>query len=630
MAITYRYKQEGNWKYTGTGTPASNNITTVVDGDEFKNTTNGERWIVSGGSWTPILQKSLIKTLNGSSLYGSGDLAFSSLAGNILYVSSDGSDADTTRAGHVGNIFLPFKTLKAARDAAQVGDLIYVHPQTIVYDNRNSNSNYWNTRIADINLWKNGVTYYFSAGCEIQFHNSTVTGTNMALFNPNGTTIEECRVLGDLVFSTFSYGADTTNGYTYFYYDENLVGKTFFAKVHRFNNRSAEMLTIIRATATATATTKIDIYSDKDHVYASAGQTGGSSHMMIRGVDNGATADSMLEFNYNSEYRNYTSTTMAYPYYIRGNFSGSSISITGEKYVNVTGSSVMVLVNGSGSVIYDVKKTYYTTGLVGFGYLGSIINFNAFSNSNVIVKGDMFDNAANSYTTGIFYYLNASIGNTLSFQGNIYTNTSSGVGRFIVAHHANSRNNQTLIKGDIFYTGSGVTTQTMFSTNSFAGNPNKVKFIGNINGNFACAISNPYNGLVEVVGSTINSTVDGISSKLVANVGTNLGYFKLISSYVKLVNSLAEIINNNHLGIEIANSVVINSGNYTYGIVSTVNAGSGFLQLFGATLLFGGANAISFTGTMPLSSTASCTNKAVGVAGVISGDITINDNLSII
>ena len=128
--------------------------------------------------------------------------------GNILFVSSYGNDS----TGVKGYIDRPFLTLKGARDAAISGDTIHVFPRTFIFDNRATNSLFWNGKQADINLWKNGVTYFFEPNCKIKFYNQTITGQDLYLISPTITTGETCTVLGYLEYEQYGVGADTFNG----------------------------------------------------------------------------------------------------------------------------------------------------------------------------------------------------------------------------------------------------------------------------------------------------------------------------------------------------------------------------------------------------------------------------------
>ena len=127
-----------------------------------------------------------LKTVNGISLLGSGNVSTYSNTGNILYVAITGSNTDTTRAGHLGSINKPFLTLEAAASAAISGDLIYVYHGTY-------------TPIS--NIAKDGVDYYFEPGCIVT---KTTAGH---LFDTTGFTIS---------FNVFGYGEfrkTTTSGY---------------------------------------------------------------------------------------------------------------------------------------------------------------------------------------------------------------------------------------------------------------------------------------------------------------------------------------------------------------------------------------------------------------------------------
>jgi len=93
-----------------------------------------------------------IKTVNGETILGAGNISTYSNTGNILYVAITGSDADPARASHLGSINKPFLTIEAAANAAIAGDLIYVYHGTY-------------TPIS--NIAKDGVDYYFEPGCVV-------------------------------------------------------------------------------------------------------------------------------------------------------------------------------------------------------------------------------------------------------------------------------------------------------------------------------------------------------------------------------------------------------------------------------------------------------------------------------
>ena len=90
---------------------------------------------------------------------------------NMIFVSPNGDDTNS------GSVASPLKTLIAAKNLAVSGDVVYVFPGTWTFDNRNSEGNPYNTdQNNKLNLWKNGVNYYFSPGVKIQFINQAFLG----------------------------------------------------------------------------------------------------------------------------------------------------------------------------------------------------------------------------------------------------------------------------------------------------------------------------------------------------------------------------------------------------------------------------------------------------------------------
>jgi hypothetical protein len=81
--------------------------------------------------------------------------------GQILFVSITGDDSTAVK----GDIHKPYRNIYAAKSGATTGDTVYVFPGTWTYDNTNSVSNPYNGNIeTQVNLWKDGVNYYFSPG----------------------------------------------------------------------------------------------------------------------------------------------------------------------------------------------------------------------------------------------------------------------------------------------------------------------------------------------------------------------------------------------------------------------------------------------------------------------------------
>jgi hypothetical protein len=143
-----------------------------------------------------------IKTVNGETLLGSGNISTYSNTGNILYVTTTGSDTDVTRAGHLGSINKPFLTLEAARTAAISGDLIYVFA-----------GNYTVTTTDADGLAKTGVNYYFEV-------NTVVSKSTAGPLFMNTASALGTNVYG---YGTFVGSGSCTYIYRFYSSTDNLV-----------------------------------------------------------------------------------------------------------------------------------------------------------------------------------------------------------------------------------------------------------------------------------------------------------------------------------------------------------------------------------------------------------------------
>jgi hypothetical protein len=548
---------------------------------------------------------------------GAGNLTWSTVytgttnLGNILFVSPYGNDSTGIR----GYIDKPYLTLKGARDAAISGDTIHVFPQTFIFDNRATNSLFWNNKQADINLWKNGVTYFFEPNCKIKFYNQTITGQDLYLISPTTTTGETCTVLGYLEYEQYGTGNDTFNGSNTFYsvgnaYSGNTPNSnahTFYAQLKSLYSEHCEFIRINRVSG-ATAESKITIITDTETRKYVSGQSGFGTAVYISGVQNGVTDDPFLNITLYSKYRDVINST---PFYIRGNLNGSTININGE--VSVIKNQGNLLRQGKFTLNYNIDKTYYTRGQNGNLWYGSFMSTTELNNSTINIKGDLIDYLPNSETNGIFHVGNISYNNTVNFDGNITTTTNSGIGRFIALTDGVVTGNTINIKGDINYIGTGVTTQYMFRTNGGSGNT--INYNGKITGNFAAPITNCYSGIININNSHIKSTIDGSLSSIGLNGSTNLGTVRINNSYIELKNSTNFISNGSYVKHLINNSTIINSGGS--GFSNTTSFGT--LQTLNSTIITSGTS-INYTSTSPVISSNSITNNTYNI-NTLYGDI---------
>lgn len=184
---------------------------------------------------------------------GAGSTASTNL-GNILYVSKNGNDSTAVK----GDLLKPYSTILAAKNAAVSGDIIHVFAGTWTYDNRNSNGNPFNGQVNTlVNLWKDGITYYFEPGAKIIMYNQTVSGSDMYLFRPLGVSYETCTVLGYLEYEQNSTGADSYNGANFYFNGTPVgtdVGYTFYSETKILRSNHDDLITISRNSSTANVT----------------------------------------------------------------------------------------------------------------------------------------------------------------------------------------------------------------------------------------------------------------------------------------------------------------------------------------------------------------------------------------
>lgn len=525
-------------------------------------------------------------------LDGSGGV--SANLGRILYVSSGGDNS----TAEVGNITKPFATIIAAKDTSVSGDLIYVLPQTITYSNTSEFSYPYNGLVNSlVNLWKDGVDYYFSPGTKIVFYNETPSGSDMYLFRPTGDTDGTCRVFGDLEFEQNGVGADSSNGVNCYFYGTPIgtdLGYTFYSETKLLKSNHCQVVNISRTSTTGKA--KVTIISEDEEWNYVDGQTSTGSFYYIS--NNGT---SILEFTSNVRTRRYN---VYYPWYFRDNTNSSDkISLLGNDVYN-TGNNLFLLRSSSNIINCHLDKIYYTAGLN--TYRGAIVSTSTGGGWILNLKADLIDLSGNSLTYGLFYITTS--GNILNFDGNITTNTISGVGRFIAAttNTANTIN----INGDINILGTSSTTNTLFQSSGGS----VINYKGNLSGNFTGTVIKTYNGTVNINNSVIISTVEGIDSKIFENGTTSLGTCRINNSYIELKNSNSSIGDGGYVKALINNSTIINSGTSSIGMSNITNFGT--LQL-SSSVIISGATALNYTGTASVIAVNSTVNATYSVSNLI-------------
>lgn len=524
--------------------------------------------------------------------------------GRVLFVSPTGSDS----TGEVGNLNKPWRNLYSAKSASTSGDTIYVLPGTWTYDNRNSAGNPYNGQVDTlVNLWKNGVTYYFSPNTKIVLYNQTVSGSDMYLFRPSGVTYETCTVLGYLEYEQNSTGADTSNGTNYYFYGAPIstdTGYTFYSETKTLKSNHCEVLRYGR-NVTGSNITRITIKSDYEEWSYLGGQS--SSGGFYR-VDH--TGTDTLEFKAHTRYRKYGAY---YPFYISTN-TYATVNIYGDEIYN-SGNNLFILRNQTGTVNCSVKRIYYTTAYTPFSYFGAIVSTQGTGGWTANIDADLLEVGPNSYTTGIFYLTTTN--NTLNFKGNITTNTIGGTGRFIAA--TTQSGNVININGDINLIGTATTTNVLFQPNAAS----TINYTGKITGSFGGPIVKTYNGIANINNSFIQFTTDNASAQVFQNGASSSGTCRINSSYIEMRNNTNPIANGSYVKALINNSTIINTGTGTT-LSNTTNFGT--LQMINSTIITSGSTSVSYlsAGT-PVISSNSVTNANYSIASAYGTFSVINE-----
>ena len=562
---------------------------------------------VTGGTYSS--GNTLFINNTGGTFNISGYYSGTTNLGNILFVSPNGNDSTATK----GYIDKPYLTLNAAKTAAVSGDTIYVFPQTFIFDNSlsiyDANPDY-------VNLWKDGVTYYWTPGCKVKLISSIANSTKIFLFRPNINVYETCKTLGYLEYEQYSYVPSNGNCF-YFSYSDTAgqgttgttdYGCTFFSQTKSQVGYGGTLISLVRGTSTNTsAIMDITIISDYESNVWVNGHSGGSFGYSLFGSN---VTDCPITFKSYVRDRVYSNNSFLT---IREKWgSGSYVYFNGETLKQdgyVTANRIIEpRITSTITLEVDIKKIYYST--VATSTVNACViadNSNNSSLGTVInLKGDLIASAPNADPIPLF-----SLGfyTTINYNGNIYTNTTANAGNTIAT--SNSSNSKIYINSNINYIGTGVTTNTVFKTSSSG----TLKFTGSIRGNFAGAIAQCGTGTIEINDSNIKSTISGSTAYLLLNGGTSLGTIRVNGSYIELNNPTNPLSNGSYVNNFINNSTIVNSGGS--GLSNTTSFG--FLQLLNSTIITSGTS-INYTSTAPVISSNSTTNNTYNI-NTLNGDI---------
>lgn len=515
--------------------------------------------------------------------------------GSILFVSENGDDTTATK----GDVTKPWRNLYAAKSASTSGDTVYVFPGTWTYDNTVGGLPYNGQVETLVNLWKNGVNYYFSTGTKVNILNQggsgLAGGDRMYLFKPSGNVYETCNVYGQLEFFTDSTGPNT-GGYAMLFDTPSVEGVTtnegYSCDLHIKSAVSTSTQPIqTGGGSSGTTTSYFNLVADTvSCVWNNDGNSGSGAAIFV--VTDSSWVGSFKLNNLISRFH--------------GFYNRSFINRGGTK---INADIDCTMDNGEGAVIrnlncladsyYNIKKsqidsTFYQT--------------QGASSGTTTINGNIYNE--NGSSTSSIFDINSSLDNTTIFDGNIFPKLTSGIGRRIVL--SRSDNNTTFFNSNIFYEGSVPTTQNMFDIREGVMN-----LKCNVEGSFANTLINNRNGNVVVSDCNFTSTVTG-ATLLGNDVTTSTGTTSIRNSTFILDNPTTDLCDGQHLNTYVLNSNIKNRGTSD---IFTNSTNTGLLQIHNSTLVSNGGNTVNISGNSPLTASNLISNTKV-IASNISGIIT--------
>ena len=586
MAGQYFYKvgSDGNFLPLSGGTVSGN---TYIDATLSANTLNLVNIPVNDDSLNQVLVRDSVtgdvKYRDVSSIVGSLDL------GKILFVAETGDDSTGTK----GDISKPYRNLYAAKSASTSGDTVYVYPGTWIYDNTDAAGNPYNGNMDTlVNLWKDGVSYYFSPNSKVIFYNQTVTGENMHLFIPpnTATTVESCSVYGELEWEGSSIGANTSNGGTGFH---TISG--FYDNAYRFSAKVKSLVSKSSGIGYAgiygySGNTEGSFTLDADllEVDYQGGQSGNGGAVAVQCDGKFITTINVKEIR-----------SSFHAFYLRSDsYNEGNRFVANVDYMYANSFAILQRHSIGEEFIFNINN----------GTFGSCLLRNESITTGTTTINGNFRTITD--TTFPIFNLNANQPNTLVFNGTIKPDNTSGDGRRIF--QTNSGNQKVIANCNILYESDLTTTSRIFEINN-----GDVTFDGIIDGNFSGPIARVISGgKLTIKNSEINSSFTG--GTLFSNTNTTNSKVIVKDSKIILNNSVSDLYDGQYLNTYILNSNIKNEGSSS---IFTNTTSNGLLQIQNSGLVCSSGTTINISGSAPLTVTNVTTNTPVNATS-ISGTLT--------
>lgn len=510
--------------------------------------------------------------------------------GQILFVSITGDDSTAIK----GDIHKPYRNIYTAKSGATTGDTIYVFPGTWTYDNTNSAGNPYNGNIeTQVNLWKDGINYYFSPGSKVVFSNQTITGDRMYLFSPMSSSYETCNIYGELEWEGSSIGANSSNGHTHiFYIDENQpLNEAYSCNMEIKSAISISSQPINGGSVhTGSTTTYFNLKADTVACDYSQGQSGsgGGIHLWGGGKQYNNIEVDEIRSNF-------------FTFYLRTDDGqdGFNLNVTSKRLYS-NGTTVILNRGLVGNININFEEAFITNAL-----LQSQNN----TIGTTVINGTIIDNVGT--TTYPIFNLTSNTQCKTIFNGIVKPKVNSGSGRRLI--QISRTNNDMIFRGDVFYESTASTTSNMFNLLS----DSELVFDGNVSGTFSGKIGNVRNGKLIIKNSHFESSIDG-NILLDNDVTTSTGTTSIRNSTFLLNNSTTDLCDGQYLNTYILNS---NIKNYGSSDIFTNNTNTGLLQIQNSSLVCVSGETINISGNAPLILNNTTTNTTF-FANNISGTIT--------
>jgi len=542
---------------------------------------------VTGGTFS---SSTITFTNNTGGTFSVSGISSGTNLSKILFVDPNGNDVTAVK----GDLHKPYQNLYAAKSASTSGDTIYVLPGTWTYDNRNTAGNPYNGQIDTlVNLWKDGVYYYFNPGSRVVFFNQTVTGTDMYLFKSPGSG-GTCTVRGSLEFSGDSIGADSFGGAVVFYEPGIGDGCTFDCEVKSLISKS-HLIGVGTNTITGQTST-VKITADEinyTHTGNNVGQSGTGSPLTIR-----STADIQFYINVRK-----VKSTYYRVIHFRQLSTGSTATLNLDYVQNLGGNAAISCeINQSPNIYLNINKCDF----IAYPYQSTqnTATFRFIANVNWYEVGDS--------------------GVAQKFQS---FSSSNGVSIFNGTYNFNYNRilfeNQTaekmFINGDINIATSNFTNIIFYNRNTSG----EINFNGNITGNFQGVVARSRAGKINIKNSSILPSITG--GTFIDNDTTTTGT-TVISNTNAYFNSTSSLINGQYLKNYVLNSNIKNSGTGNLFVNAT---STGSLQIHNSTLQSVPGSTINISGLAPLTISNTTSNTNI-TASTINGSVTVLTELDLL